>query len=54
MSRRYVEETAQLPCWSAGVTPEERVTHTPLPSTNKAEPTLALNPGETSPEIQNR
>ena len=32
----------------AGVAPEvnlrERVTHTPLPSANKAEPTLALKP----------
>ena len=43
---------------SAGVTPEmnirERVTHTPPPSTNKAEPTLALNSEAISPEVQNR
>ena len=30
------------------------VTHMPRLSLNKAEPTLALNPEETSPEVQNR
>ena len=30
------------------------VTSTPPLSSNKAEPTLALNPEETSPEVQNR
>ena len=31
------------------------ITHTPPPSVNKAEPTLALKPrGDTSPEVQKR
>ena len=42
----------------AGVAPEvnlrNHVTSTPLPSVNKAEPTLALKPRKMSPEVQNR
>ena len=43
---------------SASVAPEvdlrECTLHSPLQKVNKAEPTLALNPEVTSPEIQNR
>ena len=51
MSRRYVEESSAAMLAtkrSAGVAPEvnlgECISPTPLPRTNKAEPTLALKP----------
>ena len=59
---RYVEEINSAAMLAAkrlaGVTPEvnlrECITHTPLPSMNKADYSGFQNPDETSPEVQNR
>ena len=56
-AHRYVEENSLAALRSAGVTPEvnlrEHVTHSPLPSVNKAAHSGFETP-EMSPEIQNR
>ena len=60
MPCRYVEEMAQLPCWLQEVgrcrTRGEsqgmcNITHKPLLSSNKAEPTLALKPRGDTPLV---